>query len=120
MQTSEDMGVLGKTAHQLGPGTSGCWPSTDPHLTLNTCAHTRLEDLARVVDSLPTSELWAGDPLCDTAHILPTDGVSAGLNGAVGNQPDMRPEASRQAPDNPPFKLPGQDSNLEKQDQNLL
>ena len=84
------------------------------------CAHTRPGDLARVVDSLPKSKLWASDPLCDLAHILPTDGVSAGLNGTVGNQPEMRPEASRQAPDNPPLKLPGQDSNLEKQDQNLL
>ena len=26
----------------------------------------------------------------------------------------MRPEASRQAPDNPPFKLPGQDSSCRK------
>ena len=69
---------------------------------------------ARVVDSLPTSKLWASDPLCDTAHILPTGGVSAGLNGTVGNQPEMRPEASRQAPDDPPFKLPGQDSSCRK------
>ena len=47
-------------------------------------------------------------------RILPTGGVSAGLNGTVGNQPEMRPEASRQAPDNPPFKLPGQDSSCRK------
>ena len=89
---------------------------SDPDLTLNTCAHTRLEDLAQSWTVCPHRN-------CGQAilyAILPTSGVTAGLNGTVGNQPEMRPEASRQAPDNPPFKLPGQDSNLEKQDQNLL
>jgi hypothetical protein len=92
------------------------WHS-DPDLTLNTYAHTRMEDLARVVDSLPTSKLWASDPLCDSAHTMPPSGVSEALNGTARNPPEMRPEASRQAPDNPPYKLPGLDSLYPKSSQ---
>jgi hypothetical protein len=93
---------------------------SDPDLTLNTYAHTRLEDLARVVDSLPTSNLWASDPLCDFAHTLPTSGVSGGLNGTHQTKGEMRPIASQAVSEYTIGKLPGQDSNLEKQDQNLL
>jgi hypothetical protein len=39
-----------------------------------------------------------------------TGGVSKGPTESVGNQPEMRTEASRQAPQNPRLKLPGQDS----------
>jgi integrase len=93
---------------------------SDPDLTLNTYAHTRLEDLARVVDSLPTSNLWASDPSCDFAHTLPTSGVSGGLNGTQRTKAEMRPEAPHAVREMAVGKLPGQDSNLEKQDQNLL
>ncbi len=130
---------------------------SDPDLTLNVYAHSRLEELGRVWTNCPRkcgqdrvnpltqagrlksrgkpvendagngdtesamwAKMWASDRLCDFAHALPTSGVSGGTCGTVENKPEMRPGASRQARENPPFELPGQDSNLEKQDQNLL
>jgi len=44
----------------------------DADLTFNRYAHTRLQDLAAIVDRLPS-----------LAHTLPTPGVSAGLDGAT-------------------------------------
>jgi hypothetical protein len=35
---------------------------SDTGLTVKTYAHNRRQDLARVVESLPTSALWASDP----------------------------------------------------------
>ena len=98
MQTPEDMGVWRETAPNGTRDVRLLARHSDPDLTLNTCAHTRLEDLASVVDNLPTSKLWASDPLCDLARILPTGGVSAGLNGTVGNQPEMRPRSVPPSP----------------------
>ncbi len=93
---------------------------SDPDLTLNTYAHIRLEDLARIVDTLPTSKMWASDAQCDFDHTLPKSCVSEGLNGTARNKAEMRPGAPEQVPAIVADKLPGQDSNLEKQDQNLL
>jgi len=69
----------------------------DPVLTLKTDAHTRLEELARVVDGLPTTGPWASDRLCDFAHILRSDCVSTGPNRTVGDQPELCPDATREA-----------------------
>ena len=79
--------------------------------------------VGRVVDSLRTlmrAKPWASDCLSDFAHTLPTCHVSGGLNGTQQSKAETRPEASEAVPDIHPVQLPGQDSNLEKQDQNLL
>ncbi len=129
---------------------------SDADLTFNRYAHTRLEELSKVVDKLP--DLWekcgkgdslsvdpkskagTGDaihqePLTPDfpapglwerngeaifSHTLPTSGVSSGLNGTIGSPVKQGPRASQVDPSRHAFELPGQDSNLEKQDQNLL
>ena len=48
----------------------------DADLTFGRYAHTRLSDLSQVVNRLPS--LWE-----DSAHTLPTNGVSTGLNGTT-------------------------------------
>jgi hypothetical protein len=70
------------------------------NLTFGTYAHTRLENLGRVVNNLPDlrAKPWASDRLCNFAHTPPTPCVSAGLNGTVENRLEMRPDASQAAP----------------------
>jgi len=122
---------------------------SDPRLTFGTYVHTRLEEMGRVVNSLPP--LWdiggkrdclsldrksktatevairedsdrrgKGEPLSVFSHAHPTPGVSTGPNGTSGSHVKQSPETSQHDPSRHVFKLPGQDSNLEKQDQNLL
>ena len=93
---------------------------SDPDLTLGTYAHTRMEELARVIDALPTLTVWANGCSGDLAHTLPTSCVSPGLDRTHQNPVELRPFEPRFAPEAPVGQLPGQDSNLEKQDQNLL
>ena len=71
------------------------------NLTFGTYAHTRLEDLGRVVNNLPDlwAKPWASDRLCDFAHTLPTSGVSGGLNGTQRTVGKERPEWSQAAPE---------------------
>ena len=64
--------------------------------------------------------MWASDRSSDFAHILPTSHVSGGPNGTQQSNAEMRPEASEADLGITVGQLPGQDSNLEKQDQNLL
>ncbi len=72
------------------------WHS-DPELTLNVYAHARLEELGRVMDSLPTTKLWASDSQCDFAQILATGGVSEGRDTEVEMRAELRPRVTRQA-----------------------
>ena len=60
----------------------------DADLTFNRYAHTRLADLAAVVDRMP-------DLL---SHTLPTSGVSTGLNGTTLQITEPRPEQPRVDP----------------------
>ena len=60
----------------------------DADLTFNRYAHTRLADLAAVVDRMP-------DQL---SHTLPTSGVSTGLNGTTLQITEPRPEQPRVDP----------------------
>ena len=82
-------------------------------LTFGTYAHTRLEDLGRVVNKLPDlwAKPWASDRLCDFAHTLPTSGVSTGLNGTLGNKAEMRPGQPQVVPDVPVHQYTRLDSN---------
>jgi integrase len=68
----------------------------------------------------PTPGLWERNRIPDSSHTLPTSGVSSGLNGTIANPVKHGPRASQADPSRHAFELPGQDSNLEKQDQNLL
>ena len=63
----------------------------DADLTFNRYAHTRLQDLAAIVDRLPS-----------LVHTLPTPGVSAGPNGSTPNLENSSPERTTE-------DLPGQD-----------
>jgi len=63
----------------------------DADLTFNRYAHTRLEDLAAVVDRMPS--LWD-----DSSHALPTNGVSTGLNGTTSEAMKPSPEQSKVDP----------------------
>ena len=128
----------------------------DADLTFGRYAHTRLEDLSKVVDKLPdlwekcgkgnglsvdpnskagmgdaihqepltpdfpTPGLWERNGEAIVSHTLPTSGVSSGPNGTIGSPVKHGPKASQVDPSRHAFELPGQDSNLEKQDQNLL
>ena len=81
-------GVLANDAMELAR-------HSDPDLTLWTYAHSRLEDLARVVDNLPTSmwaKVWANGGSPSFAHILLTSHVSGGLNGTQENKPNRVPK----------------------------
>lgn len=93
----------------------------DADLTLNTYAHTSgLATLAHIVDGLPTSGLWASLTPADSAHTLPTSTVPASLTPTHS----LSEKTSVFETDCDTLgrlnELPGQDSNLEKQDQNLL
>jgi integrase len=85
-----------------------------PDLTFNTYSHARLENLGRVVNSLPElwAKPWASDRLCDFAHALPTSGVSAGLNGAQEIQGNPGPDESLKAPNVHGSEYARQDLNL--------
>jgi len=61
----------------------------DADLTFNRYAHTRLEDLAAIVDKMP-------DLL---SHALPTSGVSTGLNGTTPESKETSPERSQVDPE---------------------
>ncbi len=63
----------------------------DADLTFGRYAHTRLEDLSRVVNQLP--DLW-GRP----SHTLPTSAVSKGPNGSAMNLQKPCPERSQVDP----------------------
>ncbi len=73
-----------------------------------------------LASDFPTDALWERNGKADFSHTLPTAGVSTGPNGTQQTQCFMRPVASRVDPHTTVQELPGQDSNLEKQDQNLL
>jgi hypothetical protein len=53
----------------------------NPELTLNRYSHSRLPELAAVVDRLSTP-----------SHTLPTSGVSSGPNGTTWNHQEPRPQ----------------------------
>ncbi len=78
---------------------------------------THQESLA---SDFPTHGLWEESGKPYFSHTLPTSGVSSGPNGTIENTVKHGPNASRVVPSRHAFELPGQDSNLEKQDQNLL
>ncbi len=61
----------------------------DADLTFNRYAHSRLEELSRVVDRMP-------DLL---SHTLPTNGVSTGLNGTAPESTEPSPERSQVDPE---------------------
>ena len=61
----------------------------DADMTFGRDAHTRLEDLSKVVDRLP--DLWV-------SHTLPTSAVSEGPNGTTPNHRESSPERSQVDP----------------------
>jgi hypothetical protein len=61
----------------------------DADLTFDRHAHTRLEDLSKVVDRLPDLRV---------SHTLPTSAVSEGPNGTTSNHRESSPERSQVAP----------------------
>ena len=83
------------------------------NLTFGTYAHSRLEDLGRVVNNLPDlwAKPWASDRLCDFAHILPTPGVATGLDGSSGNPVNHCPELTQDDPSRHAFQYTRLDSN---------
>jgi hypothetical protein len=61
----------------------------DADLSFGRHAHTRLEDLSKVVDRLP--DLWL-------SHTLPASAVSEGRNGTTPNHRESSPERSQVDP----------------------
>ena len=61
----------------------------DADPTFDRHAHTRLEDLSKIVDRLP--DLWV-------SHALPTSAVSEGPNGTTPNHRESSPGRSQAAP----------------------
>ena len=121
VQTPEDMGVLEGTVHQMGREMSGCWPGTPTGPDAeHASAHTRLEDLARVVDSLPTSKLWASDPLCVLPASCPRVVSLPDSTGPWETSQKCVPKRSAKPLTTRPLSYPARISKLEKQDQNLL